>query len=127
VSDTKPSEACPFCGAKLWAMVSGLPVFECGNDNVAGTRGEGCFRGEIERLKAELEKAKEARNRIAHETRAPLLIGIETLRARIKRLEAAGDALIGVLRDTEDQDFCDWVDKARDAETAWTAAKEATP
>jgi hypothetical protein len=104
MSDTQQMpEACPFCGATLWAYVNDMAVFSCGQE--MGMRSEGCLQNEIANLTRDLTAA----------------------RARIKRLEAAGDALIGVLRDTEDQDFCDWVDKARDAETAWTAAKEATP
>ena len=52
---------------------------------------------------------------------------LERANERIRRLEEAGNALVNVLRHTEGQDYCDWIDNAHDAEQGWRDAKEAKP
>jgi hypothetical protein len=51
----------------------------------------------------------------------------DQLLQKVQRLEEAGDVVVAVLRESEDQDFCDWIDKAYDAESKWIRAKETKP
>ena len=62
---------------------------------------------------------------IASNTMVEATATIQSLRARIKRLEEAGDAMLNAWLMPEDSmEYCDWVALSADAKAMWHKAKE---
>jgi cysteinyl-tRNA synthetase len=65
---------------------------------------------------------------VASETMVEATAKIQNLRARIKRLEEAGDAMLNAWLMPEDSmEYCDWVALSADAKAMWYKAKEDKP
>jgi hypothetical protein len=73
----------------------------------------------VETLRTELAESKAMIKRLKADNRR--------VTEWLRRLENAGDALWDVLYDSEEQDYCDWIDNAHDAMHGWAKAKGAKP
>jgi hypothetical protein len=142
---TQPPSACPFCGAARKPACR-FEWFQCGTmtapgDNNRRDQTPTCATAERSRLTRERDEAREymaqmtfeaAEAQLKHEAAVKEL---DTLRARVKRLEEAGDRLRKYLRIAVGPDATGWetphgvnIGKRIEAAiTSWTKAKETKP
>jgi hypothetical protein len=76
-----------------------------------------CLEIENKKLKGDLD--------LSYFGEDALIANVRNLRAHIKRLEEAGDAMLNAWLMPEDSmEYCDWVALSADAKIKWQRAKE---